>query len=65
MQRIVPYTAGFFFAASAVFHLVRLTTGIEIEIGGIAVPMWGSYTGALIVALLAAWMVVAARRAQA
>jgi hypothetical protein len=43
-------------------YLVRLTTGFEIGVGGIIVPVWASFLGALIAALLAAWMVVAARR---
>jgi len=62
MQKAALYTSGIFFAAGAVFHLVRLTTGIEIVVEGIAVPMWGSYPGVLIAALLAVWMLVAARR---
>jgi hypothetical protein len=35
---------------------------MEIVIGGLVVPVWGSAPGALIAALLALWMVVAARR---
>jgi hypothetical protein len=41
---------------------VRLTTGFEIAVGGGIVPVWVSFLGALIAALLAVWMVVAARR---
>lgn len=62
MQKAALCTAGVFFATSAVFHVVRLIIGIEIVVEGIAVPMWGSFPGTLIAALLAVWMVVAARR---
>ena len=62
MQKAALYTSGVVFAAVAVAHLVRLTTGFEIAVGGIIVPVWVSFLGALIAALLAAWMVVAARR---
>jgi len=62
MQKAALYTSGVFFAAGAIFHVVRLTTGIEIVVGGAVVPVWASLPGALIAALLAVWMVVAARR---
>lgn len=63
MQKAALYTSGAFFAAGAVGHLVRLISGFEIVIGGIVTPIWISFPGALIAALLALWMVVAARRA--
>ena len=62
MQKAALYTSGVVFAAVAVAHLVRLATGFEIVVSGIIVPVWVSFLGALIAALLAAWMVVAARR---
>ena len=62
MQKVALYTSGIFFAVGAVAHVVRLVAGIEIIIGGLVVPVWGSFPGALIAALLAVWMVVAARR---
>ena len=62
MQKAALYTSGVVFAAVAVAHLVRLATGFEIVVGGIIVPVWVSFLGALIAALLAAWMVAAARR---
>ena len=62
MQKAVLYTAGAFFAVGAVAHAVRLITGIEIIVAGTAVPVWVSYPGALIAALLAVWMLVAAQR---
>jgi hypothetical protein len=36
--------------------------GFEIVIGGIVLPTWVSFPGVLAAALLAVWMVVAARR---
>ncbi len=62
MQKAALYTAGVVFAVFAVTHLVRLTTGFEIVVGGIILPVWVSFIGALIAALLAVWMAVAARR---
>ena len=62
MQKAALYTSGAFFTVGAVAHLVRLITGFEIVIDGFAVPVWVSFPGALIAALLAVWMVVAARR---
>jgi len=62
MQKAALYFSGVFFAIGAVAHVVRLTTGIEIVIGGAVVPVWMSLPGALIAAPLALWMLVAARR---
>ena len=62
MQKAALYTSGVIFAAGAVGHVVRLTKGIEIVIGGAVLPVWVSFPGALIAALLAVWMAVAARR---
>lgn len=62
MRKAALYTSGAFFAAGAVGHLLRLITGFEITVGGIAVPIWVSFPGVLAAALLALWMVVAARR---
>ncbi|MCZ6651527.1 MAG: hypothetical protein ACE10G_02665 [Gemmatimonadales bacterium] len=62
MQKAALYTSGVIFAIAAVAHVVRLTTGIEIVIEGVVVPVWVSRPGVLIAALLAVWMVVAARR---
>ena len=61
MQKAALYTSGIFFAAAAVFHIVRLIIGIDIVIAGVMVPQWGSIPGTLIAALLAVWMLVAAR----
>ena len=62
MQKAALYTSGVVFAAVAVAHVVRLATGFEIIVGGIIVPVWASFLGALIAALLAVWMVAEARR---
>ncbi len=62
MQKAALYTSGVFFATGAVAHLVRLITGFEIVVGGVVAPVWVSFPGALIAALLAIWMVVAAGR---
>ncbi len=62
MQKAALYTSGVIFAAVSFTHLVRLITGIEIVVGGVVAPVWVSFPGMLIAALLAIWMVVAARR---
>ncbi len=62
MQKAALYTSGAIFAAIAVAHLARLIVGFEIVVGGVAAPLWVSLPGALVAALLAVWMVVAARR---
>jgi hypothetical protein len=62
MQKAAFYTSGVIFAAGAICHVVRLTRGIEIIVDGFVVPVWVSFPGALITALLTVWMVIAARR---
>jgi hypothetical protein len=62
MQKAALYTSGVVFAAVAFAHGVRLITGFEIVVDGVVVPGWVSFPGALIAALLAVWMLVAARR---
>ncbi len=62
MQKAALYTSGVVFAAGAVAHGVRLITGIEIVVNGVVVPVWMSFPVAFIVALLAVWMAVSARR---
>lgn len=63
MQKAALYTSGVFFAAGALAHITRLIADIEIVIGGFVMPVWGSFPGAVAATLLAAWMLVAARRA--
>jgi hypothetical protein len=62
MQKAALYTAGVIFAAGAVAHLVRLITGFEIVVAGVVAPLWISYLGVVAAAVLAVWMVLAARR---
>ncbi len=62
MQKAALYTSSVVFAVVAGAHVVRLTTGFEIIVDGVIVPVWVSFLGALIAALLAVWMMVAARR---
>ncbi len=62
MQKAALYTSGAVFAVVAVAHMVRLITGFEIVVNGVIVPVWVSFLGALIAALLAVWMIVAVRR---
>jgi len=62
MQKAALYTAGAIFAVGTVAHLVRLVAGFEIVVAGIAIPVWVSFPGVLVAALLALWMALAARR---
>ena len=52
MQKAALYTSGVIFAAVSFTHLVRLITGIEIVVGGVVAPVWVSFPGMLIAALL-------------
>lgn len=63
MQKAALYTSGVFFAVGAIAHLLRLTRGIEITVEGAVIPVWVSFPGVLAAALLAIWMLVAARHA--
>lgn len=62
MQKAALYTAAVIFTIVTVAHAVRLITGFEIIIDGTAVPGWVSVPGVAVAALLAVWMVAAARR---
>ena len=62
MQKAALYASGTFFAVGALAHAMRLITGFEIVMDGFVVPVWVSFPGALIAALIAIWMVVAARQ---
>lgn len=62
MQKAALYTSGVIFAVGAVVHVVRLIIGFEIIAGPVVVPVWVSYPGTVIAALLAVWMVLAAQR---
>ncbi len=62
MQKAALNTSAAVFAVVAVAHVVRLITGFEIVVDGVIVPVWVSFLGALIAALLAVWMMVAALR---
>ena len=62
MQKAALYTSGANFAIGAVANGVRLFTGFEIVIAGFNVPVWVSFPGTLVAALLTIWMVAAARR---
>ena len=62
MRKAALYTSGIVFAVVAISHLARLAMGIKIVVGGVVLPMWVSFLGALFTGLLAVWVVVAARR---
>ena len=50
-----PFTliASLIFALMAVVHVIRLFTGFQVIAGSHAIPMWVSWVGILVPALLA------------
>lgn len=62
MQKAALYISGIVFAAVAVALGLRLATDFKIVADGVVVPLWISFPGALIAALLALWMTLEARR---
>ncbi len=64
MQRPALYTAAVIFAAIALLHLIRFFRDTEIVVGGVVVPVLASLPAAIVLALLALWMVLAARRSR-
>ena len=61
MQRPALYTAAVIFAAIALLHLIRFFLGTEIVVGGAVVPVFASLPAGIVLAVLALWMVFAAR----
>ena len=57
MNRSKPFTwiAAALFALAAIVHIVRLVTHFQIVIGSHTIPMWCSYIGVVVPALLS-WM---------
>jgi hypothetical protein len=62
MVKAALYTAGAIFTVGAVAHAVRLVAAFDIVVDGIHVPQWASLPALIAAALLAAWMLLAARR---
>ncbi len=62
MQKSALYTAAVVFAAVSAAHWLRLVLQAEVVIGGASLSQWLSVVAGIVSALLAAWMVVAARR---
>ncbi len=62
MQKSALYAAAVVFTVVSVAHWVRLVLQAEIVVGGASVSLWLSVGAGIVSALLAAWMVVAARR---
>ena len=57
MTRSKPFTwiAAAFFALVAIVHIVRVVTHFQVVLGSHVIPMWWSYVGIVIPALLS-WM---------
>ena len=48
--------ATLFFAAVAVLHLLRIILGWSAVINGFTIPIWASWIGAVVAALMALWL---------
>ena len=62
MPKAALYVAGVIFTIAAVCHLLRMVVGFDVIVAGNVVPMWVSLPGLIVAAVLAIWMVLAARR---
>ncbi len=63
MPKTALFTAGVIFAVVSALHLVRYFLGSEVSIAGTAFPVSGSLIGGIVAAVLAAWMIIAGRKA--
>lgn len=63
MRKTALCTAGTLFALVALAHLVRYLLAVEVTIGGTVVPVFPSLPIAIVLAALAGWMFIEARRA--
>jgi hypothetical protein len=43
------------FAIVAVLHVARLVTNLPVQFGTITFPIWGSWLGSIVAALLSIW----------
>ena len=64
MPKPALYTAAVIFAVIAFLHLIRFFQDTEIVVGGAVVPVFASLPAGIILALLALWMALAARRSR-
>ncbi len=62
MHKPALFTAGGVFAMVALAHVIRFFLAAEIIVGGGVIPVFVSLPAAIVSGLLAAWMIVAARR---
>ncbi len=63
MQKIALNVAGIVFIVAAEIHLVRWVLKIPLIVGDKSISPEASAIGAMIVLLLAVWMLIAARKA--
>ena len=63
MSKAALYTAAAVFAVVSALHGVRYALESEITIAGTAFPVSGSLIAGIAAAALAAWMIVAGRKA--
>ncbi len=63
MPKAALTTAGVIFALVSALHWLRYALGSEVTIAGTAVPLSASLIGGIVAAVLAAWMILAGRKA--
>ena len=63
-ENMKPFTtiAAAIFALVAFMHILRLFSGWEVTVSGMAVPMWASVAGLVIAAALAVMLLREARK---
>lgn len=54
--------SGVLFGLVALVHLFRVVKGLAFQFGPIAVPMWGSWLGFVVPAVLCGWAFSLARK---
>ncbi len=62
MQKSALYTAAAVFAVVSAAHWLRLVVQAEVVVGGAPLSQWLSVAAGIVSAVLAAWMIAAARR---
>ncbi len=61
MQKAALYTASVIFAIVGIVHFVRYFLGAKLVVGATAIPLSVSLVAGIVLALLAVWMIRAAR----
>jgi hypothetical protein len=55
--RAYSFVSGVIFGIVAIFHLLRIVNGWELVVGPYSAPMWMSWLGTVVPALLCIWAI--------